>query len=79
MFLLEEITDLSIKVIDYFGKSIVVEGNVSYVATDSDGSIYSYEVKPQIRNNNWASYGDEFYVGQCTFQGNWEDSLVRVE
>ena len=84
MFLLETIiTEYELfKEVTYFRKIFTVPKDIAWIATDSDGYIYGYEskpTKPHIINNYWASYGDEFYIGQCTFQGNWEDSLMEVE
>ena len=85
MFLLETVImeyDL-LKEVVYFGETFNIPREVKYIATDCDGEIYGYILDPSLSWNKWIlndrDSNKAYILGNCTFQGNWEDSLMVVE
>lgn len=82
MFLLEKINNFGIryKKVNYFGIDFYVHEEVEYIATDKDGSIYGYIELPIERVNEWETPDViAHYLGNCSYTGHWQWSLMIVD
>lgn len=64
------------KTINYCGMTFEVEDRFKYVATDSNGDIWVYEIEPEVCDDHWMS-SDGCYKKLITIN-NWEDSLENI-
>lgn len=69
------------KIITFEGRSFKVDELTRYVAKDSCGAIYAYNMKPRCISTTWFAHEEENYVeylGESLDGGNWwEDSLIE--
>ncbi len=70
------------RTIDYKGKHFHVWGNINYVATDEDGTVYGFEYEPIIEGLEWVWSSDDGEV-QClgcveNQDTDWRESLERI-
>jgi hypothetical protein len=76
--------------VNYFGLSIKVNLDVFYIATNRDGSIYGFNIKPIIKNgrSHWMITKEEeeasddqvliILLGTSVFEGDWMNSLYTI-
>lgn len=58
-------------------KDIIKDG---WVAMDKDGAWDWYDIKPHIDDNVWfGDFGDLYCFNIAPFDGDWKDSLIKVE
>lgn len=60
-------------------KGVIKDG---WVAMDKDGDWYWYDTKPYLDDNEWwnnVSYSDLYGFNIAPFDGDWKDSLIKVE
>lgn len=70
-----------LKEVRYFSINLEINHDYNWIATDEDGSVYSYVDKPKFCMDvrNWKT-GDEYeYVGFAVFKGEAKDSLMEIE
>ena len=82
MFLLEKINNFgsSFKKVNYFGIDFYVPEEIEYIATDKDGYIYGYIDLPIERINEWwTPEVTVHYLGNCSYTGHWQCSLMAVD
>jgi hypothetical protein len=59
------------KVVNYFGKNMLIDLEYNYIATDSKGLVIVFVEKPGFSKTTWSSKGKEEQV--FDFQENIED------
>lgn len=71
----------NIKETQYFGFNVKIESKYKWIATDNDGLVYAYEEKPKfpVSFKKWKTCGDYKHIGNSTFIGNPEDSLMEIK
>lgn len=82
MFLLEKINNFGTryKKVNYFGIDFYVDEEIEYIAADKDGSIYGYIELPVERVNEWwTPLVSAQYLGNCSYTGHWQCSLMAVD
>lgn len=72
----------SMKVVNFHGVSLRMNGWIRYIAMDESGCIYGYDFEPSIFKDKWVNiYGNTRYLGMLT-KGeftNWEETLVKLD
>lgn len=80
-------SDFKRVLVDYLGKEfevkIPVDLGVFYIATDEEGSVYIYDVQPNLRKLGWSWYHDKNSVHMSYLPKpskgdgfeNWKESL----
>jgi hypothetical protein len=84
MFLLDKINNFGsrYKKVNYFGIDFYVAEEVEYIATNKDGQIYGYvDVDLPIEGiNEWRARAvAPYYLGNCSYTGYWQWSLMIVD
>lgn len=66
------------RVIKYFGLSLVIDAQSEFIATDKDGYVWSYTIKPHKEEDHWFTmYGRCQELCKVDLEGiDWEDTLV---
>ena len=70
-----------LKEVTYFGHSLNVPKDTIAIATDPEGNVQAFSGTPRIDPyENWIDdTGHSENITECTFLGNWKDSLVVLE
>lgn len=70
------------KNVNYFGLTLTVEKTAKFLATDADGTIYSFTVEPEISRIQkvvWVGKGTE-WIAEVDLEGlNWQETLVELK
>ena len=69
------------KLVDYFGLPLIVETEVTHLATDENGSVFAYRSEPYRSHSVWdVLKGSGDYVCSVNLEGvAWLDSLLEVQ
>jgi len=68
------------KNIRYFGIDMTVRESVKFLATDEDGEVYGFDMKPTTKATFWhvSEYAYDF-VADVDLEGmDWKDTLVEL-
>lgn len=64
------------KVVNYFGHLMVIPRFHNFVATDKDGSVFSYKKKPSDRIISWDGDNSN-YICNLKYAGFWQNSMCE--
>ncbi len=72
------------KKIDYFGVELTIDGRTNFVATDDDGEVYQYLIRPNFDKymGVWGSNNPNEVVRLCAVDldgMDWKETLMEVE
>lgn len=74
--------EVVLKTVDYFGIPLTIYDEIMWLATDENGRIYGYTVKPALSDNVWLAKNlasDWFYIGNVDLEDlDWKDTLLKI-
>lgn len=72
---------LNLKTVTYFGREVTVPTFVNWLAVDSDGQLFGYEVEPQSNANFWQEvfFDSDVFICKVDLQDtDWKTTKVKV-
>jgi hypothetical protein len=70
------------KMVKYCGIDLIINESHTFIATDKSGKIFSYDIEPELMDDNYWGIGDEGEVDYCAlaqdFKGDWKKSLMEI-
>lgn len=66
------------KVVDYFGKALIVQESTRWIATSESGLVRAFVTKPNSADYCWYAKGEQRKVIQSDPNEHWRESLQEV-
>lgn len=66
------------KAVNYFGTVLMVPKSHGFIATDRNGSVFSYLREPEMKNDVWLQSSSHLFLGSVNLHGlDWRETLRK--